>query len=56
MNREALKKAYLTAAIAAGSLITALFFYAGVGEVLLKYMGHKPALQPPASSAVQYLV
>lgn len=53
MDREALKKAYTTAAIVSGAIITAIVFYAAVVEVLA-HMGHKPPLVPPAAHAVKY--
>ena len=53
MNREAIKKTYLAAALAAGGIIGAIVFYAVVAE-LLRHMGHKPPLQPPAAYAAKY--
>ncbi|OGR44299.1 MAG: hypothetical protein A2X35_02410 [Elusimicrobia bacterium GWA2_61_42] len=53
MNGEKTRKAYLAAAAAAGGIIAAVFFYAGVVEVLRK-LGHKPPLTPPAAYALKY--
>lgn len=53
MDREAIKKAYLAAALAAGGIIGAIVFYAVVAE-LLRNMGHKPPLTPPAAHAVKF--
>lgn len=55
MNKAALKKAYLTAALVSAAITMAIFFYGVVGEALLR-MGFKPVLQPPASYAVKYLL
>jgi uncharacterized membrane protein len=53
MDKATVKKAYLTAALVSGGIFSAVFFYAVAGE-LLRYLGHKPPLQPPASYAVKY--
>lgn len=53
MDRAALKKSYTTAVIAVAGIITAIFFYAVIGE-LLRHLGHKPPLLPPAAYAAKY--
>lgn len=53
MNGEAIKKAYTAAAISAAGIIGAIVFYTVVVEIL-RTMGHKPPLQPPASYAAKY--
>lgn len=53
MDQDALKKAYTTAAVVSGAIISAIFMYAVVGE-LLRHFGIRPLLQPPASHAVKY--
>jgi hypothetical protein len=53
VNRELLKKSYLAAAISSAGIIGAIVFYAVIAE-LLRHIGHKPPLAPPASYAVKY--
>lgn len=53
MNAGAIKKSYLSAAVAAAGIIGAIIFYAVVAEVLSR-LGHKPPLVPPAAYAVKY--
>ncbi|OIO05047.1 MAG: hypothetical protein AUJ51_00580 [Elusimicrobia bacterium CG1_02_56_21] len=53
MNKETLKKSYQAAAIAAGGIIGAIVFYTVIVE-LLRNMGYKPPLQPPAAVAAKY--
>jgi len=54
MNAEALKKAYLAAALAAGGIITAIVFYAVLAEAL-RMTGHRPPLTPPAAYFLKYV-
>ncbi|OGS11486.1 MAG: hypothetical protein A3J70_04290 [Elusimicrobia bacterium RIFCSPHIGHO2_02_FULL_61_10] len=53
MDKERLKKAWLAAAIAAAGIIAGIVFYTVVVEVL-RGMGYKPPLQPPAADAAKY--
>lgn len=53
MDRELIKKSYMAAAVAAAGIIGAIVFYAVIAE-LLRHMGHKPPLVPPAAYAVKY--
>lgn len=53
MNAELLKKSYMAAAVAAAGIIGAIVLYAVIAE-LLRHIGHKPPLAPPASYAVKY--
>lgn len=53
MDKAAVKKAYLSAALVSGAIVSAVFLYAVVGEVL-RHFGHKPPLQPPVAYAVKY--
>lgn len=53
MDSQALKKAYITAAIVSAAITGAILVYAVVGEVL-RHAGLKPLLQPPASYALKY--
>ncbi len=53
MNAAALKKAWLSAAIAAGGIIMAIVFYAFAAEAL-RMMGYKPPLTPPAAYFLKY--
>jgi hypothetical protein len=54
MNKEAVKKVYLAAALSAGGIIGAIVFYTVIVEVL-RSMGHRPPLQPPAAYAAKYV-
>ena len=54
MNKEAVKKVYLASALSAGGIIGAIVFYAVIVEVL-RSMGHRPPLQPPAAYAAKYV-
>lgn len=53
MDKERLKKAYLSAAIAAAGIIAGIVFYTVVVEIL-NGMGHKPPLQAQAADAAKY--
>lgn len=53
MDKERLKKAWLAATIAAAGIIAGIVFYTVVVEVL-RGMGYKPPLQPPAADAAKY--
>lgn len=53
MDRELIRKSYMAAAIAAAGIIGAIVFYAVIAEVL-RHMGHKPPLVPPAAYAAKY--
>jgi len=53
MNKETLKKIYLAASVSAGGIIGAIVFYTVIVEIL-RNMGHRPPLQPPAAYAAKY--
>jgi hypothetical protein len=50
---QQLKKSYLAAAVSAAGIIGAIVFYAVLVE-LLRHLGHKPPLVPPAAYAAKY--
>lgn len=54
MNPERLKKAYLSAAIAATGIIFAIVLYTVLVEFLRGSGAHKPPLAPPAAYAAKY--
>ena len=54
MKREDLKKAWLTAAVISGAIISAIFVYALVVEAVSRALSFKPPLAGPAAAAVRY--
>ncbi|HNW43737.1 MAG TPA: hypothetical protein PKI19_04480 [Elusimicrobiales bacterium] len=54
MNKSELKKRYIGAAITACGIITAIFFYTVVAEIL-RYTGHKPLVPAPAAYVLKYV-
>ena len=53
MNRTELKKRYIAAAAASGGIITAIVLYTVAAE-LLRHLGFRPAITPPAAYALKY--
>jgi len=53
VNDQQLRKSYLAAAVSAAGIIGAIVFYAVLVE-LLRRLGHRPPLVPPAAYAAKY--
>ncbi len=54
MKKEDLRKAWITAAVISGAIISAIFVYALVVEIISRILSFKPLLAGPGAAAVRY--